>query len=89
MMNNNHYDDVWSDIKDTWNHSAHAEDINLEIGQLIEELKNKISPLEKKMIEDDIEYIKIHTSQFEKDSIDKDLQLITKSLKKFMYWFKK
>ncbi len=89
MMNNNHFDEAWNDIKETWNGSARAEEINLEVSVLIAELKSKVSPFEKQSIKDDIEFIKRNTSQFEKDSIDRDLQLISKSLKKFMELFKK
>jgi hypothetical protein len=89
MMNNNHFDEAWNGIKETWNRSARAEEINLEVSVLIAELKSKVSPFEKQSIKDDIELIKRNTSQFEKDSIDRDLQLISKSLKKFMELFKK
>lgn len=89
VMSNNDFDDAWKDIRDTWNRSANSENISLEVSLLVAELKTKVSPFEKKAIKDDIDFIRSHTTQFEKNSIDRDLQLISTSLKKFIALFKK
>lgn len=81
--------EVWSDIQDLWNQSARAEEINLQVKPLLEELKGKVGPFEKRAIKSDIEFIKNSTSQFEKDLIERDLLIVTKSLKKFIGFFKK
>jgi len=88
-MLNKEQKDVWSDIQSTWNNSVHAQDINVKAKRLIDELTTKVTPLEKRLIKADIERVKNSISEFEKNSIDRDLKLLTTSLKKFMGLFRK
>jgi len=88
-MLNKDQKEVWSDIQSTWNNSAHAQDINVKAKRLLDELKTRVTPLEKRLIKADIERVKNSISEFEKNSIDRDLKILTKYLKKFMGLFKK
>jgi hypothetical protein len=88
-LNNNDQEEVWDDIKSVWNQSSRANEINYETSLLLAELKSKVSPLEKRLIKNDVAKIKGLVSLFEKESIERDLDLLTKSFKKFISHFKK
>ncbi|MCW8880052.1 MAG: hypothetical protein OQK04_04920 [Kangiellaceae bacterium] len=88
MPTQNH-EAVWSEVKELWGRSAKSEAINFEVKALVDELKQKMSPLEKQLVNKDFQFIKNNTSQLEKELINKDMELISSSLKKFIQLFKK
>ena len=69
-MWNNGQKNIWQDIKDTWNDQPQSEKINIQISQLVNEFKSKVS-------------------QFERDSIKKDINMISGFIKKVINRFKK
>lgn len=85
----------WQELQDIWTNSSQTRQINIQISVLLEELKGKISPLEKDLIKSDIATLKANWAQtkgkvspFEKDSINKDLIYISRLLKRFLNLFK-
>ena len=86
----------WNEIKEIWGNSAKGKKINFQVSNLIEELKGKMTDFEKRSIKSDVtkiksswENYKSHVSQFEKDSVAKDLAMISKFLKRVFRRFKK
>ncbi|WP_196891949.1 hypothetical protein [Aureivirga marina] len=82
-MWNKEQKEAWEGLENLWNEQPESEKINIQIENLVLELKNKTSEFEKKSIQKDLDYIKENTSDFEKDSIKKDLKQITSFLAKF------
>jgi hypothetical protein len=85
----------WQQLKDVWASSAQTKEIHIQMSDLLEELKGKVSQFEKTSIQSDIAALKtnwIHTrrkvSQFEKDLVSKDLAMITRLLRRFLNLFK-
>ena len=96
-MWNKGQENIWQDIQNTWNDQPQAEKINIQISQLINEFKSKVSQFEKDSINSELVTLKTnltkakrdHVSQFEKNSIKKDINLISRLLKKVINRFKK
>ncbi len=80
--------DLWKELKYIWKNSSQTEKINLQMSDLIVELKSKISTFEKDSIKRDIKTIKKYTTQFEKDSITMDIKTITSAIRKVIQYFK-
>ena len=88
---------IWQDIKDTWNDQPQSAKINIQILQLVNEFKSKVSHFEKNAINSDVAALKANwtktkrdkVSQFEKDSIKKDINLISRLIKKVINRFKR
>ncbi len=81
----------WQELKEIWGNSAKGAKINVQISKLINELKGKISPFEKKSIQSDLNILKASwakeknkVSQFEKDSVKKDLKIMKSFFKRFL-----
>ena len=96
-MLNSEQKNIWQDIKNTWNDPPQSEKINIQVSQLINEFKSKVSQFEKDSINSDIAALKLNwaktkrnnVSQFEKDSIKKDVNIISKFIKKAINLFKR
>tara|TARA_B110000881_G_C18527343_1_gene491004 strand:+ start:503 stop:793 length:291 start_codon:yes stop_codon:yes gene_type:complete len=96
-MWNNGQKNIWQDIKDTWNDQPQSEKINIQISQLVNEFKSKVSQFEKDSINSDVAALKVNwtttkrdnVSQFERDSIKKDINMISGFIKKVINSFKK
>ena len=96
-MWNSEQKNIWQDIKNTWNDPPQSEKINIQVSQLINEFKSKVSQFEKDSINSDIAALKLNwaktkrnnVSQFEKDSIKKDLNIISEFIKKVINRFKR
>ena len=96
-MWNNEQKNIWQDIKDTWNDQPQSEKINIQVSQLLNEFKGKVSQFEKDSINSDMATLKINwaktkkdkVSQFEKDLIKKDINIISKFIKKIIDRFKR
>lgn len=96
-MWNKEQKNIWQDIKDTWNDQPQSEKINIQVSDLINEFKSKVSEFEKKSIKSDIAVLKLNwdktkrnsVSKFEKDSIKKDVKIISAFIKNIMDRFKK
>ena len=96
-MWNSEQKNIWQDIKDTWNEQPQSEKINIQVSQLINEYKSKVSQFEKDSINSDIATLKLNwakmkrnnVSQFEKDSIKKDINIISEFIKKVINRFKR
>ena len=96
-MWNSEQKNIWQDIKNTWNDPLQSEKINIQVSQLINEFKSKVSQFEKDSINSDIAALKLNwaktkrnnVSQFEKDSIKKDVNIISKFIKKAINLFKR
>ena len=96
-MLNSEQKNIWQDIKNTWNDPPQSEKINIQVSQLINEFKSKVSQFEKDSINSDIAALKLNwaktkrnnISQFEKDSIKKDINIISKFIKKAINIFKR
>ena len=96
-MRNNEQKKIWQDIKNTWNKQPQSEKINIQVSQLINEFKSKVSQFEKDSINSDIATLKLNwaktkrnnVSQFEKDSIKKDINIISEFIKKVINRFKR
>lgn len=88
---------IWRDIKNTWNEQPQSEQINIQVSQLINEFKSKVSQFEKDSINSDIATLKLNwartksnnVSQLEKDSIKKDINIISDFIKKVINKFKR
>ena len=88
---------IWQDIKDTWNDQPQSEKINIQISQLVNEFKSKVSQFEKDSINSYVAALKANwtktkrdnVSQFERDSIKKDINMISGFIKKVINRFKK
>ena len=88
---------IWQDIKDTWNDQPQSEKINIQISQLVNEFKSKVSQFEKDSINSDVAALKANwtktkrdkVSQFERDSIKKDINMLSGFIKKIINRFKK
>ena len=84
-------------LKNTWNEQPQSEKINIQVSQLINEFKSKVSQFEKDSINSDIATLKLNwaktkrnnVSQFEKDSIKKDINIISEFIKKVINRFKR
>jgi len=95
-MWNNEQENIWQDIKDTWNDQPQSEKINIQVSQLLNEFKGKVSQFEKDSISSDIATLKANwvqtkraqVSQFEKDLIKRDIKMISKFLKKIIDKFR-
>lgn len=96
-MWNSEQKNIWQDIKDTWNDQPQSEKINIQISQLLNEFKGKVSQFEKDSINSDIATLKVNwakikkdkVSQFEKDSIKKGINIISEFIKKIIDSFKR
>ncbi len=95
-MNSKGQEFEWQEIKEIWTNSAQTKQINIQVSQLFDELKGRVSPFEQDSIESDLAMLRTNwsqfkgmTSQFEKDSIKKELARIKVLLKKFLDLFKK
>ena len=84
-MWNSEQKNIWQELKNTWNEQPQSEKINIQVSQLINEFKSKVSQFEKDSINSDIATLKLNwakmkrynVSQFEKDSIKKDINIIS------------
>lgn len=76
--------EVWNEIKSTWNESSHSKEIKIDMSKLVTELKEYTSQFEIDLINKDINFIQRNISQFEKDSIKSDIDFITSAVKKFI-----
>lgn len=96
-MWNSEKENIWQDVKNTWNEQPQSKKINIQVAKLINELKGKVGQFEKESINSDIATLKLNwaktkrnnVSQFEKDSIKKDFNIISKFIKKVIYRFKR
>ncbi|MFT4834419.1 MAG: hypothetical protein ACJAVY_002429 [Marinoscillum sp.] len=86
----------WQELKEIWVNSSHTKKINIQMSDLLDEVKGKVSQFEKDSIKSDIAVLKSHwsqfkgmASQFEKDSINDDLVKIIALLKRFLKLFKR
>ena len=90
-MNNKGQEFDWKELKEIWINSAQTRQIHIQMSNLLNELKGKVSPFEKDSIESDLATLKANwiktkskVSQFEKDSVKSDLAMITRLLKRFL-----
>ena len=96
-MGNNEQKNIWEDVKDTWSSQPQSEKINIQVSQLLNEFKSKVSQSEKDSINSDWAILKANwaktkrdnVSQFEKDSIKKDIKFISRFIKKIIDRFKR
>ena len=76
-MWNSEQKNIWQDIKNTWNEQPQSEKINIQVSQLINEFKSKVSQFEKDSIKSDIANLNIHWNKFKKSNkinqFEKDL----------------
>ena len=76
-MKNSEKKNIWQDIKNTWNEQPQSEKINIQVSQLINEFKSKVSQFEKDSIKSDIANLNIHWNKFKKSNkinqFEKDL----------------
>lgn len=86
----------WEDLEELWESSVKGSQIQIQLSDLINELKMNTGQFEMNAIQRDLEELdpyfsdfKDMTSQFEKDSIKNDLAKITESLRSFFDFFKK
>jgi len=89
MMWNKEQKDIWEDIKGAWKEQPESEKINIQVSNLIEEFKSKISQFEKDSIHKDVAFITTSVSQFEKNSIKRDLNFFSTWVKKVTSKLKK
>ena len=78
--------ETWRELKDIWKNSSQTKKIHIEISELVDELKSKISQFEKDSINRDIATITASISQFEKDSISRDIAKISSLVRKLIRW---
>ena len=96
-MWNSEQKNIWRDIEDTWNEQPQSEKINIQVSQLINEFKGKVSQFEKDSINSDIATLKLNwantksnkVTQFEKNSIKKDINIISGFIKKVIAKFQR
>lgn len=96
-MWNSEQKNIWQELKNTWNNQPQSEKINIQVSDLINEFKSKVSEFEKNSIKSDIAALKLNwaktkrnnVSKFEKDSIKKDVKIISALIKNIMDRFKK
>ncbi|GAA4280060.1 hypothetical protein GCM10022260_04810 [Gaetbulibacter aestuarii] len=96
-MKNSEQKNIWQDIKNTWNEQPQSEKINIQVSQLINEFKSKISQFEKDSVNSDLATLKLNwdktkrnnVSPFEKNSIKKDIHIISKFIRKVINRFKR
>ena len=96
-MWNSEQKNIWQDLKNTWNNQPQSEKINIQVSELTNEFKSKVSEFEKNSIKSDIATLKLNwaktkrnnVSQFEKDSIKKDIKIISTLIKNVIDRFKK
>ncbi|MEH6746789.1 MAG: hypothetical protein V7670_08140 [Maribacter arcticus] len=96
-MWNSEQKNIWKDIKDTWNEQPQSEKINIQVSQLINEFKGKVSQFEKDSINSDIATLKLNwtntksnkVTQFEKNSIKKDINIISGFIRKIIAKFQR
>ena len=96
-MWDNEQKNIWQDIKDTWNDQPQSAKINIQILQLVNEFKSKVSHFEKNAINSDVAALKANwtktkrdkVSQFERDSIKKDINMLSGFIKKIINRFKR
>lgn len=82
-MWNKEQKNIWQDIKNTWNDQPQSEKINIQVSQLLNELKSKASQFEKDSINKDLAFINSSITKYEKDSIKRDLAFMTNSVTEF------
>ncbi len=80
--------EVWQEIKDIWKNQPRSGKINIQVSELINDFKGKISQFEKNSIKKDISYITASVSKFEKDSIKRDITKFTLLIKRIIDRFK-
>ena len=88
-MNTQDTNIFWEDVKKTWNAQPESKRINIEVNQLMNTFKTKVSDFEKQSIENDLKNITTSISDFEKNSIQKDLKLMNDLIQKIKSFFKK
>jgi hypothetical protein len=96
-MWNNKQKNIWQDLKDTWKDQPQSEKINIQVSQLLNDFKDKVSQFEKDSINSDVATLKVNwaktkrdkVSQFEKDSIKKDINIISGFIRKMIDLFKR
>jgi hypothetical protein len=88
-MNTQDTNIFWEDIKKTWNAQPESKRINIEVNQLINTFKTKVSDFEKQSIENDLKNITASISDFEKNAIKRDLKFIVDLFQKIKSLFTK
>lgn len=86
----------WNELKDIWVNSSQTRDIHIQMSDFLREVKSKASQFERVSIKSDLATLKQSwtqfdrmVSRFEKDSVKKDLDFISRLLKKFLTLFTK
>ena len=94
-MNSKGQEFAWQELKEIWINSAQTRQIHIQMSNLLNELKGKVSQFEQDSIKSDLDTLKANwiqtkskVSQFEKDSINRDLVTISRLLKRFLNLFK-
>lgn len=82
-MENREQQKTWEDIKNIWNNSSENKEINIQMSELLIELKEKTSQFEKDAIRKDVELIKGTMSQFEKKIITSAFKFVRRIIQKF------
>ena len=82
-MENREQQKTWEDIKNIWNNSSESKEINIQMSELLIELKEKTSQFEKDAIRKDVELIKGTMSQFEKKLITSAFKFFRRIIQKF------
>ena len=86
----------WEDLEELWEGSVQGSQIQIQLSDLLNELKANTSEFEMNAIKRDLKDLDQYfsdfqqiTSQFEKDAIKNDLAKITRSLRSFFDLFKR
>jgi hypothetical protein len=88
-MTDPNQESAWEEIQSIWKDSARHAAIRIEIEALISEFKSKINPYEQRAIASDLAMIRRATSEFEKNSIQRDIERFREPLLKLLRWFRK
>ena len=68
-MWNSEQKNIWQELKNTWNEQPQSEKINIQVSQLINEFKSKVSQFEKDSINSDIATLKLNWAKTKRNNV--------------------
>lgn len=76
--------ELWEELKGIWKKSSDTKKIQIQISELVDELKGKVGQFEMDSINKDIAMITGSITQFEKESISRDMAMFSGLIRRLL-----